>query len=1733
MRVEVRIANGADNAEEHLSSGKVTVHDAKLIFDADHWVGLRFRDLRVPQGASIRTSAVTFVAHHTRIPETHMFIYGEAADNSAPLQPGPHNLSARPRTAAHADWAPGSWITQMPYDSADVTAVLQEIVNRDGWRPGNAVTLVVAGKGGQREAYAYDGDPGKAPTLRIEWTEHGVPGAADASGEAVVSTPAPGPSDETSHSRTDAVCKLEQTLASRPHDFVVMVYHSDALEKEELLGYGVIMSTLLPTDERAYDVCIPLTMEGRRAGKVNLILQALPAERLGWSVVVKDANDLATRGNPYVVLGQGSVRVQTSVRNETQNPVWNETLELQTGPSGRTADGQPPTHPPETPPPSQPSDFLKYVKWPRGTAELPDGSFKLPNGMVQFVDGSLQLPDGSMRSAQGVVTLPSGAAAEVLPDGCVRLSPGFGLLLPDGGLKRDDGSVCRPDGTVQLPDGTCAKADGSVCKARRSSFHMPGFQPPKAPVNREPAGPGDFVVMVFHSDKDHPMGQGLIPATRMPADHQSYDVCIPLTLAGSRAGKVHLILQRAPDEADGPAPWQVTIKSAQDLVAHAPDGSSDPYVVVSVAGAHGRTSRKDQTLSPEWNETVELRRSAEPEEPAPSPLQGGRPAATGSGEPRGAYASAPASTGALTSVKWPRGTAELPDGSFKLPNGMVQFVDGSLQLPDGSMRSAQGVVTLPSGAAAEVLPDGCVRLSPGFGLLLPDGGLKRDDGAICFLDGLLQLPDGTFQEPDGSPARAKTRRSAFQLPGFHPPMRHMAAPLAPEFEPGAIGVRVFDGAALAPEALLGYGAIPAKRLPEDTRSYDVCVPLTMGRMRVGKINLALQHVPAADAPSGAPGWAIVVMDAVELLPQDGRTSCDPCVVISWAGTEAKTSVRPQTLQPAWGETLVLPTVPAPPAAPPGVAAPTAAAPSAPPLVGAPGPATTPSEPPVVGTPGLTDAAPDAPPQTATTQDERHGAPEAGPASRDVGLAEPPTGAPAPTDGGDAASPAPAAAGAPWPPGTAELPDGGLQLPNGMVVRPGGRLTLPDGSVRAADGAVTLPDGTPATVLPDGSVPLSEGFGVLLPDGGMRLADGSICLPEGARQLPDGVLRMPDGSRGRARQFTRPLPGFRPPIPHSECVQFNAGDLGVKVYSCLGNVLGRDDLVGHGAVAAAVLPADDRPYDVGVPLALGGEPAGKVDLVLRRAAPRGWEVTVKGAQGLPADGGALPDPYAVVLLGRARAQTRVERQTASPRWAETLRLEAGDDTDVAVGQAVGPPVPAQDVDAAAAGAQEGGPPERLGPKLPAVGAEDPPATAAGQAADLSAPASGTDPSQAPAAGTHDSGGRAEASDVGVRGAEPPGAPVARGDVSTAVGAGPGGAVRWPLGTARLPDGSLRLPNGVVLQPDGGYRFPDGSRRAPDGVVTLPGGARAAVLPDGAVQLSEGFGRLLPDGSLQLVDGSICLSDGSLQLWDGAFETPDGRRWARARRSTARLPGFAAPQLHPSGLRFAPTDLGVMVCEWDPLSHGDCLGHGTIPADRLPTDHRAYEVCIPLTLGGAAAGKVTLELQARAAPGAAASGAGTAPAGASGWSVLVKSAHDLLAADPSGLTDSYVALSFGGAEARTTVQKRTRSPFWGQALTLDPQNAAGPGSAPAPEPLVYGCCRVLPRGAVMLPDGSVRRRDGSVVLADGTQAVAGADGAVVLGDGSRLLPHGLLLLPHGGSLTLPPSALQAPDAAPELF
>ncbi len=167
------ISSGVNDADE-AQGGTVQRNIADLELGTGSSVpstaALRFTGVQIPNGATITNAQVQFTVDETGKKGTNLAIRAERADNSAPIATTAFNISSRPRTTASVPWSPPAWQTLGAAGPGQLTpnlaTVVQEVVNRPGWAPGNALMVIVTGSG-RRTAESFEG--GAPPVLRVEY----------------------------------------------------------------------------------------------------------------------------------------------------------------------------------------------------------------------------------------------------------------------------------------------------------------------------------------------------------------------------------------------------------------------------------------------------------------------------------------------------------------------------------------------------------------------------------------------------------------------------------------------------------------------------------------------------------------------------------------------------------------------------------------------------------------------------------------------------------------------------------------------------------------------------------------------------------------------------------------------------------------------------------------------------------------------------------------------------------------------------------------------------------------------------------------------------------------------------------------------------------------------------------------------------------------------------------------------------------------------------------------------------------------------------------------------------------------------------------------------------------------------------------------------------------------------------------------------------------------------------
>ena len=151
------ISAGSDSVEEHLDNGDLDTGSSDLEMPYDdsgtppsdpQLIGLRFQNVRVPDGAIIESAWMQFTADNEYLTgaPVNLAIWGRLEPNPDPFV-GIGAVSSASRTSVHAKWSDlPDWTSGArgpDQKTSDISVVIEELVNQRGWATGNALALII------------------------------------------------------------------------------------------------------------------------------------------------------------------------------------------------------------------------------------------------------------------------------------------------------------------------------------------------------------------------------------------------------------------------------------------------------------------------------------------------------------------------------------------------------------------------------------------------------------------------------------------------------------------------------------------------------------------------------------------------------------------------------------------------------------------------------------------------------------------------------------------------------------------------------------------------------------------------------------------------------------------------------------------------------------------------------------------------------------------------------------------------------------------------------------------------------------------------------------------------------------------------------------------------------------------------------------------------------------------------------------------------------------------------------------------------------------------------------------------------------------------------------------------------------------------------------------------------------------------------------------------------------
>jgi hypothetical protein len=141
----------------------------------DYHSFFRFINVTIPKHAVIHSCKVTFTASSDNSAGTEKRVYCYFNDTATPVAPTDSSEGAALALTSAVSWTMPDFVTDSEYDTPDLAALFQTIVDKDDWASGNSAMVVVKKPDGintntSRSPYGYQDAPTKAALLTVTYS---------------------------------------------------------------------------------------------------------------------------------------------------------------------------------------------------------------------------------------------------------------------------------------------------------------------------------------------------------------------------------------------------------------------------------------------------------------------------------------------------------------------------------------------------------------------------------------------------------------------------------------------------------------------------------------------------------------------------------------------------------------------------------------------------------------------------------------------------------------------------------------------------------------------------------------------------------------------------------------------------------------------------------------------------------------------------------------------------------------------------------------------------------------------------------------------------------------------------------------------------------------------------------------------------------------------------------------------------------------------------------------------------------------------------------------------------------------------------------------------------------------------------------------------------------------------------------------------------------------------------
>ena len=250
--------------------------------------GTRFLNITVPKAALISSAYLTFTQeyNYTGTP-CLLTTQGQAANNGATFSTKA-DYDGRALTGAAINWDAGGGGIDTTFNSADISTVIQEIVNRSGWVSGNALVLMTkdngSASGNYRAPYSYDGSTTKAPLLHIDYIT-GYSDSINLKSDSWIYVSA------TSTISSNATIQVSETKTISSNGYIIV---SETKTSSSTATIQVSETITIPSDTIIY-------VSGTATTTSNTDIQVSETKTISSDANIQALTNLATRNSDAII----------------------------------------------------------------------------------------------------------------------------------------------------------------------------------------------------------------------------------------------------------------------------------------------------------------------------------------------------------------------------------------------------------------------------------------------------------------------------------------------------------------------------------------------------------------------------------------------------------------------------------------------------------------------------------------------------------------------------------------------------------------------------------------------------------------------------------------------------------------------------------------------------------------------------------------------------------------------------------------------------------------------------------------------------------------------------------------------------------------------------------------------------------------------------------------------------------------------------------------------------------------------------------------------------------------------------------------------------------------------------------------------------------------------------------------------------------------------------------------